>query len=1004
MPSPFGVFVRCASLGVSPDRRRSLLPLPVEELVRAGSARYRGSPSECEDVASWFRLVGHALNYLGSGAGGSGQGRGPPRMANPAQRRAIDRLVVVLLWFLAEDDDEPPLLDEVFRDAKEKKFSYGGELVTCRRDLVAEKVIPTWPQLGEVGILELEDMLDGELKTLVGNPWSCLRPRDEWPEVPHKSQVHATQAEWDALAAEGLRRGIFREVDPDKVFRGLDGSPVVSGAMGVDKFKEEGGITQHYLRFITIMTPLNQHLREIRGEVDFLPYIAHAMLIILGPDDEAVVDSEDFVSCFNLVRMPRSWDGFLAYSRPVSGEVLGRQAGSKVHVGITTVPMGWSGAVAVIQAVVRRLVFGDAAVDVQTEIAKCKEFPQGPNYSLVYLDSFDYIRVRCRKAVAGEVGHESPEHARFCEVCQRWGLPLNAGKSLVGSYLASLQGGEFDGQQGLLAHGRKRGRHLLRLSLALASQAAWPESVLRHWAGLACFAATYRRPLFSVMSAVFEAVENQEPANVFTPGALEEVLLFAALTPLAVANLRAPLAERLSCSDASPEGGGAAVAEDFARVVMASARVHPLSGGPGRFPCPGGCAARFCSLEGLGVHRTSGSKACSGDQPGSLLAFVCIEGGAQSTVLLTKVAQLGVEVKRTGFQTHKLNEKDLWDPVHHWSHYTPCETTMGRRSEGLAVRSWRFRKGLPKLPDKLLEVVRAENRLHNMCLHALESQGKREGVTVVEVQAGSWFLEWPRIQHLRHLGLVFFLEVEGKVLVHTSRRLARSFYACRGSSSSWQDWYAFEVRDLLGAAQGALLPGGSGDQIGWLRDQLGRATARLGEAASNEAVAQELRRWLATMSPGREVEHLRHLLRRADRRGSDVQLWTGELVRATRQAAPYPAFRWAWRAVSAYRWSEEAHINVLEVLAFVNLVRQLAGSGALQSTRFVHVVDSMVASAVIAKGRSSSRLLNFRLRQLAGLLLASDAYPFVVWTISSWNFADRASRWWPGRPPWPPDG
>eukprot|EP00959_Pyramimonas_sp_CCMP1952_P247309 5169616-Pyramimonas_sp.AAC.1 len=65
--------------------------------------------------------------------------------------------------------------------------------------------------------------------------------------------------------------------------------------------------------------------------------------------------------------------------------------------------MGWSGAVAVIQAAVRRLVFGDAEVDVQTRIARCKPFPRGPDYSLVYLDPFDFIRKRCRQAL-GELG------------------------------------------------------------------------------------------------------------------------------------------------------------------------------------------------------------------------------------------------------------------------------------------------------------------------------------------------------------------------------------------------------------------------------------------------------------------------------------------------------------------------------------------------------------------------------------------------------------------------
>ena len=100
------------------------------------------------------------------------------------------------------------------------------------------------------------------------------------------------------------------------------------------------------------------------------------MFVVLQEGESAIVDSEDFVSCFNLIRMPRSWDGFLVYERPVSGAVFGRSAQDRVRVSLTTVPMGWSGAVAVVQAVVRRLIFGEAAVDLTTEVSKSKAFPK----------------------------------------------------------------------------------------------------------------------------------------------------------------------------------------------------------------------------------------------------------------------------------------------------------------------------------------------------------------------------------------------------------------------------------------------------------------------------------------------------------------------------------------------------------------------------------------------------------------------------------------------------
>eukprot|EP00959_Pyramimonas_sp_CCMP1952_P009056 188714-Pyramimonas_sp.AAC.1 len=80
------------------------------------------------------------------------------------------RLAEVLQWFLAEDDADPPTLDDVFREARQKKFSYGGEAVTHRRELYADLVFPTWPASHEVGVLDLTDLLDGDLKATVQDP------------------------------------------------------------------------------------------------------------------------------------------------------------------------------------------------------------------------------------------------------------------------------------------------------------------------------------------------------------------------------------------------------------------------------------------------------------------------------------------------------------------------------------------------------------------------------------------------------------------------------------------------------------------------------------------------------------------------------------------------------------------------------------------------------------------------------------------------------------------
>ena len=143
---------------------------------------------------------------------------------------------------------------------------------------------------------------------------------------------------------------------------------------------------------------------------------------------------------------------------------------------------------------------------------------------------------------------------------------------------------------------------------------------------------------------------------------------------------------------------------------------------------------------------------------------------------------------------------------------------------------------------------------------------------------------------------------------------------------------------------------------------------------------------------GGEVAHILEMGRRRDHRGSDVQLWCGELSRDLKQSSPYPAFRWQWKPTSSYAWKHTGHINVLEVVGFLNHVKKSLESSRHVSKRFLHVVDSQVTAAVVAKGRSSSRPLNMQLRRVAGHALAGDVYPPVVWTKSAWNFSDRASR------------
>jgi len=98
-----------------------------------------------------------------------------------------------------------------------------------------------------------------------------------------------------------------------------------------------------------------------------------------------------------------------------------------------------------------------------------------------------------------------------------------------------------------------------------------------------------------------------------------------------------------------------------------------------------------------------------------------------------------------------------------------------------------------------------------------------------------------------------------------------------------------------------------------------------------------------------------------------------------------------WSVVFSRGFDFKDHINVLELEAVIMLVKRLSLEGWHHS-RVLVAVDSRVVVGAIAKGRSSSHKLNFRLRKLGALLLARDLYLEVVW-IPTWaNPADAPSR------------
>ena len=125
------------------------------------------------------------------------------------------------------------------------------------------------------------------------------------------------------------------------------------------------------------------------------------------------------------------------------------------------------------------------------------------------------------------------------------------------------------------------------------------------------------------------------------------------------------------------------------------------------------------------------------------------------------------------------------------------------------------------------------------------------------------------------------------------------------------------------------------------------------------------------------------LIRASDYRGSDVRLDAGELLRP--HAFPRRSLdpgKWAWYTALAHRFNDEEHINILELRAALTALKWRTRSARRLRTRFLHMVDSQVALAVLVKGRSRSWRLNRVLRQVGAVTLAGGLLPSYAYVRS----------------------
>jgi len=929
------------------------------------------------------------------------------------------------------------------------RFDYGGEPIQYMEVLVAEKVIPCWPQPGEAAVQDALDFVPPEVAEWLSNPRACLLPQGAWPEKPPISRVRASDAEWDAIVRAGVARGMMAEVPESKLFRDHNGHPVLNGAGGVRKVKQVGGEEKLLQRFISILVPSNTYQLHMPGHDCHLPYLGQMAMMQVDEDEEVLIDSEDLTSCFNLFRLPDEWLGYSAFAKQVSGAVFGRAESERAFVGMRVVPMGWINSVALMQTVVRTLVFGMSGIPEASEVSKLKWFPADDSVSVVYLDSYDELRkvkAGCRAVLEGSPSHR---HQRFVNTCNGLNLPLNEGKRLVGAVQGSLQGGDIDGITGTFEASHDKKVSILELGAALLGSGKTSEFELRHFVGKVIFAMAFRRPSMSILEKIFVDIGRAMKGPItLSRQAVDEVYMSMALLPVLFMNLRAVFDREVTITDASPTGGGAGVARQFKRPPD-TIRPH------GRrceqcerdledsriYPCPAGCCAILCCLKCIDQHR-------GGDCRRKLYAvpkFGERFSGPNAPLSHAVARTGGIEVQppfdllrgddffsEEGKQ--KLAELE-GDPCLACEHWAP-ECRLFTRARGRPVvledgttvpgpqpvRDAHHVMGFPWVSTQTKIDLRKSN---SMALRGLRRAhgpfGERRYLTV-EHPYNSWLWWFSLVEELTRGEFTYAVgsnccwggeREKWYALLNNSPEIQaelhrpncpgheglRGYGAERQADGSlrfatadeaeykveWCNAYARGLRRQVDTWIQRSLLDG---RCRVLKQELEKSTSRLSVPAVANMVANELVTLEVNMVPGHEAIHLREMAQRLSIRGSDLRLHLGD----ENLEVPYPAYRWYWEEVMSYAWKEERHINEGEVAAFNIMLKRRAKDPSKHEMRYMAVVDSLVTRGAVSKGRSPSKGLNRLLKQTAAFTLGSDQYPLPAWTISRWNFADGASR------------
>ena len=452
----------------------------------------------------------------------------------------------------------------IFSDlVKSKSIDYSGEEVAHALPLRLEELLPALPLPGIAGSLSAVKAASGTIGAWVADPTLTLKPKSCWPDKNPRARINATRDEWYRICGELFKRGIIEAIELEDVFHGPEG-PVLNGAFAVEKKGRPGEGQVRVTRLIMNFVPTNSFQKLMIGDLNTLAGSTSWCQLLLNPNQVLLWSGDDQKGAFYAWELPKAWRPYMAFAWPVPGHLVGSNDKAMEYVASRVIPMGWIQAVSLFQHLHRQLGMSKPPLGAghreelewrrdrsapQTSDGKVTEFVQ------FYLDDFDCPEVLPSEGWEDLSGTMSPTHQRQRASYERWGVGISSDKAHVRDPKVVRMGAEVDGVLGTISVPKTKQFEAIYFALWCMGLRLPPVKVLLMVLGRLVRIFEFRRPLMCILQEVWPkgCSLGRRPLS---SRQLQELLRAIAVVPLAGTDLRAPVSNVVTCSDASEAGGG----------------------------------------------------------------------------------------------------------------------------------------------------------------------------------------------------------------------------------------------------------------------------------------------------------------------------------------------------------------------------------------------------------------------------------------------------------------